>query len=66
MHIISRRVNEGVMIGDDIHVTVLEIREDHLRVAISSPNLQPPYQEKTLHWDPSESAGMPREELQVH
>ena len=55
MHLISRRENEGVVIGDSIFVTVLEICEDHVRLAISSPNTSPSYREKTLFWDDEES-----------
>jgi len=62
MQFISRRVNEGIIIGDDIHVTVLDIREDHVRLAISSPNDNPPYWEQTLYWEHEASS----RELQVH
>jgi carbon storage regulator CsrA len=50
MRMISRRENEGVVIGDDVFVTVLDIHEDHVRLAISSPNIFPPYREETLYW----------------
>ena len=62
MQFISRREHEGIIIGDDIHVTVLEIREDHVRLAINSPNDTPPYWEETLYL---EHAGHSRE-LQLH
>ena len=54
MHLISRRENEGVVIGDHIYVTVLEIREDHVRMSISSPNTRPFYREETLYVDRAE------------
>ena len=62
MQFISRREHEGIIIGDDIHVTVLEIREGHVRLAINSPNDTPPYREETLYL---ERAGYARE-LQLH
>jgi carbon storage regulator CsrA len=49
-----RQVNEGLVIGEDIHVTVLDIRADHVRLAISSPNDQPSYWEETLFWKSAE------------
>ena len=52
---ISRRVNEGLVIGEEIHVTVLDICEDHVRLAISSPNDMPSYWEQTLYWEHEES-----------
>ena len=54
MHFISRRENEGIIIGDDIHVTVLEIHDDHVRLAINSPNDQPSYREETLFLEHAE------------
>ncbi len=48
MQIISRRENEGLVIGDDISVTVLQIRNNHVRLAVSCPRLTPSYWEETL------------------
>lgn len=53
MRIITRQVNQSLIIGDDIHVTVLDIYEDHVRLAISSPNDSPSYWEETLYWTES-------------
>ena len=51
MRIITRQVNEGIVIGDDIHVTVLDIHEDHVRLAISRPDSNPSYWEETVYWN---------------
>ena len=51
MRIITRQVNEGIIIGEEIHVTVLDIYEDHVRLAISTPNSVPSYWEETVYWD---------------
>jgi carbon storage regulator CsrA len=48
MKIFSRRENEGLVIGHDISVTVLQIRNDHVRLAIACPRLTPSYWEETL------------------
>ena len=51
MQMITRRVNEGLVIENDIHVTVLHICQEYVRLAISSPNNSPPYREETLYWE---------------
>jgi carbon storage regulator len=63
MHFIARRTNEGLVIGDDIEVTVLEIQSDHVRLGISSPNEIPAYWEQTVYCE--QSAESPSE-LQVN
>ena len=55
MLVMTCQVNEGVAIGDDIHVTVLDIHKDHVRLAISSPNDEPSYREETLYWEPTQA-----------
>jgi carbon storage regulator len=37
MLILTRKLNETVMIGDEIEVTVLEIEKGHIRLGISAP-----------------------------
>ncbi|MCC7422469.1 MAG: carbon storage regulator [Planctomycetaceae bacterium] len=54
MRVLTRQVNEGVVIGDDVEVTVLEVASDYVRIGITSPHTDPPYQEQTLHYTPKE------------
>jgi len=54
MQVISRRENEGVVIGEDVFVTVLEVGVDHVRLGIHSPERTPSYWEETLSWQPQE------------
>jgi carbon storage regulator len=54
MQVISRRENESLVLGEDIFVTVLEVRTYHVRLAISSPRSTPSYWEETLSWMPEE------------
>ncbi len=51
MQMITRRVNESLVIGSDIHVTVLGICKDCVRLGISSPEAFPQYWEQTLYLD---------------
>jgi len=37
MLVLSRRVGESVVIGDDVTVSILEVRGDVVRVGISAP-----------------------------
>ena len=37
MLILSRKINEKVMIGDDITVSIIEIRGDQVRIGIDAP-----------------------------
>ena len=54
MKVFSRRENEGLVIGDDVAVTVLQIRSGHVRLAIACPRLTPSYWEETLFWSAEE------------
>ncbi len=37
MLVLSRRADERIMIGDDIVVTIVQIREDKVRLGIDAP-----------------------------
>ncbi len=37
MLVLSRRVGESIVIGDDVTVTVLEVRGDIVRIGIDAP-----------------------------
>lgn len=54
MKVFSRRENEGLLIGDDVSVTVLQIRTGYVRLAIFCPRLTPSYWEETLFWSAEE------------
>ena len=58
MKVISRRENEGVVIGEDIFVTVLQVRLNPVRLAISCSNSSPSYWEETLSWEPEEDESL--------
>lgn len=65
MHVFTRGVNEGLMIGDDLTVTVLDIQADSVRIGISCPGNDPPYWEEVLAVEHDHSANVRAAELQL-
>jgi len=39
MLILSRKTNEKIMIGDDISVSIIEIRGDQVRIGVDAPKV---------------------------
>jgi carbon storage regulator len=37
MLVLSRKVDESIMVGDDVEITVIEIRGDKVRLGIRAP-----------------------------
>jgi sRNA-binding carbon storage regulator CsrA len=64
MRMMTRRVNESLVIGSDIHVTVLDIRENCVRLAISSPEAFPQYWEQTLYWNPAQEDRLEEDQVE--
>ena len=51
MRIISRSLNEGLVIDDNVRVTILEIQRQRVRLGIETPNQAPYYREEVLFLD---------------
>ena len=48
MLVLSRKLNQAIMIGDDVRITVVEIRDDQVRLGISAPREVPVYREEVF------------------
>lgn len=48
MLVLTRRANESIMIGDDIVITVLDIKGDQVRIGIKAPRSVSVYREEVL------------------
>ena len=56
MTTITRRANEGIAIGEDVFVEVLEVEADCVRLGIHCPSRTPSYWEQTLYINGAEEA----------
>ena len=61
MLVLSRKVNEKVMIGNDITITIVKIDRNQVRIGIEAPGHVPVYREEILPANWSEKA----EELEL-
>lgn len=43
---LSRRVNESIVIGNDIEITVLEVKGDQVKIGINAPKAVPIYRKE--------------------
>ena len=51
MLVLTRRINERIIIGDDIIVTVLEVHGDQVRIGIDAPRDMKVFREEVLKRD---------------
>ena len=49
MLILTRRVTESLMIGDDVTVTILGIKGNQVRVGVQAPKETPVHREEVFH-----------------
>ena len=43
---LARKVNESIMLGNDIEITLLEIKGDRVKIGISAPKSVPIYRKE--------------------
>ena len=65
MLVLSRKLLEGIVIGNDIRITIVKVERNHVRLGIEAPNNVIVVREELLHdaedrearaaWDSSET-----------
>ena len=58
MLVLTRRRDESIMIGDDIRVTVVEVRGDQVKLGIDAPRSIPVHREE-VYLEILEESGRP-------
>lgn len=48
MLVLSRQINQSIMIGDDIEIVIADIRGDKVRIGINAPRVIPVHR-KEVH-----------------
>jgi carbon storage regulator len=43
---LSRKINESIMIGNDIEITILDVKGDQVKIGISAPKSVPVYRKE--------------------
>jgi carbon storage regulator len=43
---LSRKLNESIIIGNDIEITILEVKGDQVKIGISAPKAVPVYRKE--------------------
>jgi carbon storage regulator len=43
---LSRKVNESIMIGNDIEITILEVKGEQVKIGVKAPKSIPVYREE--------------------
>ena len=54
MLVLSRHRDESIIIGDDIIVTIVDIRGDKVRLGIEAPRTVPVFRQELLPINPTE------------
>jgi carbon storage regulator len=66
--VLTRRANQSIMIGDDVVVTVLDVRGDQVRIGIKAPRSVDVHREEVylaLQREAAREANEPSDEEQV-
>lgn len=58
MLVLTRKINEAILIGDDIKITLLNIESDRIRIGIDAPKNMRIYRYETLKKVQAENIGM--------
>lgn len=62
---LARKVNESIVIGNDIEVTILEIKGDQIKIGIDAPKSVPIYRKEIYVQIQEENKKAAEEEIDV-
>ena len=65
MLVLTRRVGQSIMIGNDVKVTVLEIRNDQVRIGVDAPRRVQVHREEIYEQIARENAAAIRDARQA-
>jgi carbon storage regulator len=60
MLVLSRQRDESIMIGDNIEITIVDIRGDKVRLGINAPNTVPVHRKEVYQAIQRERSGAPK------
>ena len=46
MLILTRKIGEGIRIGDDVRIVVLEAKGNHIKIGVEAPSSSPVYRDE--------------------
>jgi carbon storage regulator len=62
MLVLSRQRDESIMIGDEVEITIVEVRGDKVRLGITAPKRIPVHRREVYDAIQAEKAGKEKEE----
>ena len=65
MLILSRKINEKVMIGDDIAISIIEVRGDQVRIGVDAPKNVKVYRQEVYDAIRAENKAASESELTI-
>lgn len=66
MLVLSRQRDESIMIGDDVEITIVDVRGDKVRLGITAPKNIPVHRREIYDAIQREKAQKPDGEVQAH
>jgi len=65
MLVLSRRKNESIIIGDDVEVTICDVKSDRVRLGITAPKEIPVYRREVYDAIKREQAAQSSSEIHL-
>ncbi|MDD5134023.1 MAG: carbon storage regulator CsrA [Phycisphaerae bacterium] len=66
MLVLSRQKNESIVIGDDVEITIVDVRGDKVRLGITAPKAISVHRKEIYEAIQREKAGQKQQDDQAH